>query len=83
MDFSFCFALALGAFWEIFEFVIDGLFGFSMQKNGLIDTMWDLIVDTLGALIAAVSGYLYIRYRRRGAGIFQHYLNSYLSENKS
>jgi hypothetical protein len=46
--------------WEIFEFAGDQLFGMNMQKEGLTDTMWDLIVDTLGAFVAAVFGYFYL-----------------------
>jgi len=58
--FAFAFAMAIGAVWEIFEFVMDQTFGLSMQKSGLIDTMADLIVNCIGALIAAVSGYVYV-----------------------
>lgn len=70
--FAFCFALALGAIWEICEFAIDGIFGVNMQKfaledgtqligrAALMDTMKDLIVDTVGALIATIAGYLTI-----------------------
>jgi hypothetical protein len=59
--FAFTFAVACGALWEIFEFAMDQSFGMRMQKpsendpSGLTDTMWDLIVDTLGA--AAISLY--------------------------
>lgn len=59
--FTFSFAVAIGAIWEIFEFVMDGIFGLNMQKTGLIDTMGDLIVDSLGALFASFIGYLYLR----------------------
>ncbi len=59
--FSFCFALALGALWEIFEFTVDQLLGANMQKSGLVDTMWDLIVDSLGALIASISGWVFLK----------------------
>jgi len=59
--FSFSFAIAIGTIWEIFEFFIDSFLGLNMQKSGLIDTMWDLIVDTLGALLASISGYLYLK----------------------
>ena len=79
-SFSFCFALALGALWEIFEFAMDSIFGFNMQKSGLVDTMWDLIVDAIGAFIVAISGYFYIRYQRQGIGIFQYFLNSYFKK---
>src|SRR5690606_30887329 len=59
--FAFVFAVALGALWEIFEFAMDSAFGLNMQKSGLVDTMWDLIVDTAGALVMAVLGYGYLR----------------------
>lgn len=59
--FSFSFALAIGALWEIFEFNVDFFFGTNMQKSGLIDTMLDLIVAAAGALIASVLGYFYMR----------------------
>lgn len=64
--FAFCFALSIGALWEIFEFSMDQLFGLNMQKSGLVDTMGDLIVDTIGALIGAGSGYFYLKGRARG-----------------
>lgn len=63
---SFCFALSIGTLWEIFEFVVDQTLGTNMQKSGLIDTMWDLIVDTLGASIGAVAGWFYLRGRELG-----------------
>ena len=64
--FAFCFALAIGAMWEIFEFGMDQIFGLNMQKSGLMDTMWDLIVDFVGALIGAGSGYAYLNGRAKG-----------------
>lgn len=65
--FAFCFALTIGALWEVFEFAMDRLAGTNMQKrflgdpSGLTDTMWDLIVDALGALAIALAGYLYMK----------------------
>lgn len=59
--FTFVFAVALGALWEIFEFAMDSVFGLNMQKSGLVDTMWDLIVDAAGALVISVLGYGYLR----------------------
>ncbi|MCV2870848.1 hypothetical protein OEZ71_00900 [Defluviimonas sp. WL0050] len=58
---SFCFALSIGAMWEIFEFAMDQAFGLNMQKTGLVDTMWDLIVDTVGAGFGAFVGFLYLK----------------------
>ena len=58
---TFCFALSFGVLWEIFEFGMDWFFGFNMQKSGLVDTMTDLMVDTVGALLASIAGYIYVR----------------------
>lgn len=58
--FAFCFALAIGAAWEVFEFTMDQLFGLKMQKSGLMDTMGDLIVDMFGAMLGAGAGYWYL-----------------------
>ncbi|WP_313164962.1 hypothetical protein [Sedimentibacter sp.] len=69
--FAFCFALASGAVWEIYEFLADSLLGTNMQKfiladgtvlvgqAALMDTMKDLIVDALSALTVTVIGYYY------------------------
>lgn len=59
--FSFSFALAIGTVWEMFEFIIDNLFSLNMQKSGLVDTMWDLIINSIGALIISTLGYFYIK----------------------
>lgn len=64
--FAFSFAIAIGVLWEIFEFAVDQLFGLNMQKSGLTDTMWDLIVDSVGATIASLVGYLYLKRGSRG-----------------
>ncbi len=58
--FAFVFAVGLGALWEIFEFAMDSWFGLNMQKSGLRDTMWDLIVDTVGAAVISVLGFGYL-----------------------
>ncbi len=63
--FSFCFAVSIGVVWEIFEFAMDQIFGLNMQKSGLIDTMWDLIVDCSGAILASFAGYGYIKGNER------------------
>ncbi len=60
---AFCFALAIGTLWEIFEFAMDRFFGLNMQKSGLVDTMSDLIVDAVGALIGAGSGFFWLKGR--------------------
>ncbi|MBP6508058.1 MAG: hypothetical protein KA257_10890 [Opitutaceae bacterium] len=61
--FAFMFAVSVGTFWEIFEFGMDQLFGTTMQKpmlgdpSGLTDTMWDLILDVLGATAICCFGW--------------------------
>ena len=59
--FAFCFAVAIGSIWEVFEFYLDTNFGFTLQNNSLIDTMIDISVNVAGALIVAIVGYGYIK----------------------
>lgn len=77
--FSFTFAMALGGLWEILEFAMDGIFGLNMQKSGLVDTMWDLIVDALSALAIASLGYAYMK---SGTEYFvQRWIARFIQEN--
>jgi hypothetical protein len=64
--FAFCFAVTIGALWEIFEFAMDQGFGMNMQKSGLFDTMGDLFVDCLGAAVGAAAGFGYLKGWRGG-----------------
>ncbi|MFP4275745.1 MAG: hypothetical protein ACLFRU_12035 [Paracoccaceae bacterium] len=58
-----CFAVTVGVLWEIFEFTMDQTFGLNMQKSGLMDTMTDLIVNLLGAIAGAATGFVYLKKR--------------------
>lgn len=58
---TFCLTVTMGTLWELFEFSMDWFFQLTMQKSGLIDTMTDLMVNLIGALVAAVLGYLYVK----------------------
>lgn len=73
---SFCFALSIGTVWEIFEFGTDRMFGMNMQKSGLVDTMWDLIVNTIGAGIGALVGFFYLKGLEVGGltGVLQEFI---------
>jgi len=68
--FAFLFAVTIGTLWEIFEFFMDQLFGFNMQKpmmgdpSGLTDTMWDMIVNATGAFIISFVGWWYLKRKR-------------------
>lgn len=69
--FAFVFALAVGTIWEIFEFAVDQIFGTTMQKpmlgdpSGLTDSMWDLIVDALGALVISAFAWWHMKRSQR------------------
>ncbi|MGQ9426380.1 hypothetical protein ACXYTJ_09765 [Gilvimarinus sp. F26214L] len=64
--FAFAFAVTMGTLWEIFEFAMDELFGMNMQKpmlgdpSGLTDTMWDLMLDAVGAFVISGIGWWYM-----------------------
>ncbi|WNY25288.1 hypothetical protein [Methanolapillus millepedarum] len=74
--FSFTFAVAVGALWEIVEYSFDWILATTMQcwdqdpslyltgriyqGAGLIDTMEDLIVDAIGAFFVSAVGYFYL-----------------------
>jgi len=74
--FSFNFAISLGVIWEVYEFFMDIVFGTNMQKfmleggkmligqAALSDTMSDLIVDTIGAAVISILGYISLKYRK-------------------
>lgn len=74
--FAFCFAVTLGVIWEVYEFTADGILHTNMQKFGLedgtpfpgrlalTDTMKDLIVDTIGAAVMSVIGYISLKYQK-------------------
>lgn len=71
--FAFCFALAAGTIWEIYEFLADGLLGTNMQKfitadremlvgrDALADTMEDLIIDALSSLAVCIVGFFTLK----------------------
>jgi len=53
--FTLSFAALGGVLWEIYEFSSDQFFDMTLQGGGNKDTMTDLIADTIGGLIIAVS----------------------------
>lgn len=75
--FSFCFAVSVGVIWEIYEFTADAILNTNMQKYALesgemligraalTDTMKDLIVDAIGALVMSAAGYVSAKRDRR------------------
>ncbi|WP_042455726.1 hypothetical protein [Neobacillus dielmonensis] len=53
--FTLGFAVLGGVLWEVYEFSSDQLFGMTLQGGGNKDTMIDLISDTVGGLLIALS----------------------------
>lgn len=78
--FAFIFAMGMGSVWEIFEFSMDQLFGMNMQKSGLVDTMWDLIVYGVGALIISILGWGFLRTRERDS-FLEKWIDSFIDKN--
>ena len=78
--FAFMFAMGFGAIWEIFEFAMDELFGLNMQKSGLQDTMWDLIVDAIGAISISILGYRYLLTTDRDS-FLERWIDSFITAN--
>lgn len=78
--FAFCFALACGVVWEIYEYTVDTLLKLNMQKymteSGAIlsgraalqDTMEDMIVDAAGALVMSIVGYVSLKVKKKPSG---------------
>ena len=74
---AFCFSLAIGAVWEMYEYAMDGVLHMNMQKfadaqrvlyigrAALSDTMQDIWADALAALCAAVAGYFVLRRKQQ------------------
>jgi len=75
--FAFCFALAIGALWEIYEYGMDEVLSLNMQKFALEDgtllighealdnTMKDMIVDSLSALMMTVYGFFSLKRQKQ------------------
>ena len=78
--FTFCVAVAAGAVWEIFEYLADETLGTNLQKSGLQDTMWDLIVDGIGGGVIALAAYFHVKNGSR-SGLVARFVNSFLKLN--
>ena len=90
--FAFCFAVTLGAIWEIYEYSLDGLLGLNMQKFALMDgtqlighaalsdTMKDVITDCISAFAISAIGYMSYKYKKGWIERFLFIIN-YKSSN--
>jgi len=61
--FAVMFAMSVGTFWELFEYLFEAVFGIDMQTpklsdgSGLTDTMIDLTLNAIGAVAVAAYGW--------------------------
>lgn len=75
--FVVCFSLSVGVLWECVEFLADAISGSNMQRYSdsvtrepflgraaLFDTMKDLVLDMIGALVVAIISYLDLRKKK-------------------
>ncbi len=83
--FAFLFAVSIGTIWEIFEFGMDQIFGTVMQKpmlgdpSGLTDTMWDMIVNAIGAAFISLTGYWYLK--RKKSYFVKEWIRKFIDKN--
>jgi hypothetical protein len=62
--FGVTFAVFVGVLWEIFEFAVDQMWphvNMQSTETGVVDTMHDLIVNTLGASVVGLMGLAYFK----------------------
>lgn len=84
--FTLVFTVAVGTFWEIFEFGMDLFLGANMQKamlgdkSGLTDTMTDLVADTVGGLSVTFYGYYHLKKRSR-TSFLKNWVDAFIRGN--
>lgn len=79
--FAFTFAMTIGVVWELFEYTMDRFAGTNMQKSGLPDTMGDLFVNTVGALLVALAGTSYVR--SGDLLLFDRFIRRFVERNRA
>jgi uncharacterized membrane protein len=79
--FAFGFSMTIASIWEIFEFTMDQMFGLTMQQSGIVDTMWDLIVAMIGAIIISILGYLWMK-KKISFFVFDRSIKKFVRKNK-
>ncbi len=78
----FLISLGFASIWEMYEYFIDMLFGFNMQRieEGLIDTMSDVSFHALGSLLCLIIVHIDYAYMNNR---FNNYLKKVLSIEES
>ncbi|MBT8143038.1 MAG: hypothetical protein HKN88_09325 [Gammaproteobacteria bacterium] len=78
--FAFLFSLGLGVIWELFEYIMDVVFGMNMTKTGLDDTMEDIFIALIGALVISVIGYIFLK-RNKPTRFFERWVYKFVKQN--
>jgi hypothetical protein len=93
--FVFSAPVALGAVWELFEYAADMIFGVNMIKaiapgdltrfydyqRGFLNSLHDLLMDALGALVTAACSYFYLQGKHRFFAAFGYLKDRFLQAN--
>ena len=79
--FALLFAVSMGVFWEFIEFGIDNFLGTNMQRSGLRDTMWDLLMDFTGAFLISSWGYFWMKGRMKLV-FFDRVIKKFINKNQ-
>jgi len=58
---AFCFTSTTLILWEVFEYLMDTYGKFNMQKDGIKDTMEDIMIGQGFAFVGTVTTYIYQR----------------------
>ncbi len=66
ISYSFFFAMTAGVIWELLEFSADTFLGMDAQRSkgveyGVLDTMQDVVANTVGAIITCVGLYVFLK----------------------
>jgi hypothetical protein len=91
------FTMGFGALWELLEFGADQLLGVNMLKGrdstlpgsvydygrALINTMQDLVLDAVGALIVAIGAWFSLAREGRFSKAFGYLIEQFIIANRS
>lgn len=80
LTYTFLFAVAMTAMWEMWEFSGDMLLGLNSQGGSLTDTMQDIIAGSTGPLIMLPFFYFYLKGSKNK--IFSH-ITQFIYENNA
>jgi len=93
--FVFSAPVALGAVWELFEYAADLIFGVNMikaiapgdasrfynYKLGFLNSLHDLLMDAIGALIIALAVYMHMKSGGRKLRLMAYLKDSFIDSN--